>query len=96
MTSSLRRRGPWRFLSPAVIRFVLVVLLILAVAAEEYYIFELRNEIEGQNERLRNISVELQTLKNQRNALKEELSSMKKLTEDKGDDKSGDTPERKD
>jgi hypothetical protein len=83
---------PGRVLSRPLIRFLLILLLLAIVAVEEYSIFALRDRIAGQSEQLKNISVELQTLKNERNALGEELSRMKKIA---GDNNDGNTPERK-
>ncbi len=60
------------------LKIVLIVLLVVAVALEGSYIVTLRARIERQTEELENISVQLQTLKNERLNLSEELSSLKK------------------
>jgi ACT domain-containing protein len=78
-------------LSRPVLRIILVLLLLAVVAAEEYSVIVLRNKIAGQDKELKKISIELQTLKNERTALGEELASMKKIT---GDKKDGTTPAR--
>jgi uncharacterized small protein (DUF1192 family) len=95
--SSLPRAGekgnsvgrPERFLSRSVVRMLLILLLLAVVAVEEYSVITLRHRIAVQREELKRISVELQTLKNRRTALGEELASMKKIT---GDRKDGTTP----
>jgi hypothetical protein len=79
-------------LSQPLVRVLLILLLLALVAVEEYSILSLREKIARQGEELRNISFQLQSLKNERAALGEELSSMKELAGDKTD---GTTPEGK-
>jgi hypothetical protein len=81
-----------RLLSRPVVRILFILLLLAVVAVEEYSILALREKIARQGEELNNISFQLQTLKNERAALGEELSSMKTLA---GDKKDGTTPEGK-
>jgi uncharacterized protein YlxW (UPF0749 family) len=88
---SVSGRRAARMLSRPLIRILLVLFLLAVVAAEEYSVLALRDEIARQGEELNNISVQLQTLKNERATLGQELSSMKKLA---GDKKDGTTPER--
>ena len=80
-----------RILPRRLITILVVLFLLAVVAAEEYSIVALRDRIARQSEELNTISVELQTLKNERASLGQELSSMKKLA---GDNKNGTTPER--
>jgi uncharacterized protein YlxW (UPF0749 family) len=80
-----------RIFSWPLVRILLVLFLLAVVAAEEYSILALRDKIAKQSEELNNISVQLQTLKNERATLGRELSSMKKLA---GDKKDGTTSER--
>lgn len=75
----------------ALIPIVLSIALVAAVFAEGYYIFALRNIIEKQSEDLKNTSMQLQSLKNARSSLQEELDSIKKIA---GDGKDGTTPQR--
>ena len=75
----------------ALIPIVLSIALVAAVFAEGYYIFSLRNIIEKQSEDLKNTSMQLQSLKNARSSLQEELDSIKKIA---GDGKDGTTPQR--
>lgn len=74
------------------IRFVrkllLVLLLMAVVALEGYYIFVLQDKVEKQSEELRNISIKLQSSKNESADLREELSSIKKMA---GEGKDGNT-----
>jgi len=67
------------------IRFLLVAMLAAAVAAEAYYIGVLRDTIDRQTEELRNLSMRLQSSKNESTDLREELSSVKKLAGEKKD-----------
>lgn len=60
---------------------MLVGVLILAVLAEGYYIFALRDKMEKQEEELRTISQQLQSLKSERTNLHEELSTITKAGE---------------
>jgi hypothetical protein len=82
---SMSGRQPAPLLSQPLVRVLLILLLLALVAVEEYSILSLREKIARQGEELRNISFQLQTLKNERAALGEELSSMKKLAGDKND-----------
>jgi hypothetical protein len=72
-------------------KYLIVLALIAAVALEGYYIMKLRGEISRQTEEMRNISVQLQFLKSERKSLDEEISSLKEPTGEKGD---GNTAER--
>jgi len=67
------------------IRFLLVALLVAAVAVEAYYIGVLRDTIDRQTEELRNLSTQLESSKNESTDLREELSSVKKLAGEKKD-----------
>lgn len=73
----------------ALIRILLGIALVVAVFAEGYYIFGLRDIIEKQSEELKNTSMQLQSLRNTRSSLQEELDSIKKMA---GDRKDGTTP----
>lgn len=73
------------------IRFLFILLLAAAVFMEGYYIFVLRDKINKQTEELKDISLQLQFLKNERDNLHEELSSVKKSA---GESKNGNTTER--
>jgi hypothetical protein len=90
--SALRRLAA-RVFTRSFLRSFLVFLLVAGIAAEAYYILVLREKVVGQSEELGKMSVQLQTLKNERNTLGEELSSMKKWT---GENKNGNTPDRQD
>jgi hypothetical protein len=59
-------------------RLFLTSLLTVAVVAEGYYIYLLQDKIEKRNDELKNISVQLQFLKNERAELKAALSSAQK------------------
>jgi hypothetical protein len=85
---SALRRVAGRVFSRHFLRLFLVFFLAAGIAAEAYYLFVLRDKIAGQSEELGKMSVQLQTLKNERNSLGEELSSIKKLA---GDNKNGNT-----
>ncbi len=74
-------------------RSLIIFFLLAALCIEGYYIFVLRDTIEKQTDDLKNISIQMQSLKNERIKLHEELSSIKKSTGDKGDDH-GNTPRR--
>ncbi len=71
-----------------VLKLLLVLLLMAAVAVEGYYIFALQDKVDRQTEELRNISIKLQSSKNEGADLREELSSMKKMA---GEGKDGNT-----
>ena len=59
---------------------LLVFSIIAALVIEGYYIFLLQDKIDRQTEELKNISVELLFLKNEREKLNNEISSVKKQT----------------
>ncbi|MHB8880714.1 MAG: hypothetical protein ACYC69_04280 [Thermodesulfovibrionales bacterium] len=63
--------------------------LFMAVLAEGYYIFSLRDIIERQSDELKNTSLQLESLRNASSSLREELDSIKKMA---GDRKDGTTP----
>jgi hypothetical protein len=67
------------------VRYVVIAALIAVVCLEGYYIFVLRGTIRRQTEDLRNISVQLQLLKNERESLNEEISSARKRTGERDD-----------
>lgn len=75
------------------LRIMLVFLLTAAVLLEGYYIFVLRDKIEKQTEELRNISIRLQNSKDESADLRDELTSIKKIT---GETKNGNTADRQD
>jgi hypothetical protein len=77
----------------SVFRIVVIFFLLAGLCFEGYYIFVLRAKIEKQAEELKNISIQLQSLNNERINLREELSSIKKSTNDHGDDH-GNTADR--
>ena len=70
---------------------LLVSLLVFAVILEGYYIYLLKDKIEKRNDEMKNISIQLQLLKNEREDLKASLSSANKT---KGGEGSGNTAER--
>ena len=70
------------------LKLLLVLVLVAAVAVEGYYIFVLRDKIERQTEELRTITIQLQSSKNESTDLREELSSTKKMA---GEGKDGNT-----
>ncbi len=74
------------------LRTIVVLILLAAVCLEGYYIFILRDKMETQTEEMKNISIQLQLLKQEKENLREELSSIKKLA---GEDRNGHTTERK-
>jgi len=55
--------------------------LMAVVLLEGYYIFELRYRTENQEEELKAISMQLQSSRNERKALHEELLAIKKAVE---------------
>ena len=75
----------------AAVRYLVVAALLAALCFEGYYIFSLRATIKKQTEDLRNISVQLQLLKSERETLNEEISSARKLAGEKDD---GNTSQR--
>jgi len=74
------------------LRLFLIVLLIVAVIAEGYYIYLLQNKIEERSDELKNISVQLQFLKSEGEDLKSKLSTAEKTAA--GDAGDGNTAER--
>jgi hypothetical protein len=81
--------APGRSDRTRLVRKLLLVLLLMAVVAlEGYYIFVLQDKVERQSEELRNISIKLQSSKNESADLREELSSIKKMA---GEGKDGNT-----
>lgn len=73
------------------VRYLIVAALLAALCFEGYYIFLLRATIRKQTEDLRNISVQLQLLKSERETLSEEISSARKQAGEKDD---GNTSQR--
>lgn len=69
-----------------VLGLFLIFFLVTAVCIETYAIFVLRDTIEKQADELKNISIQLQSMKTERVNLHEELSSIKKSTNNNGDD----------
>jgi Tfp pilus assembly protein PilO len=72
------------------VKLFLIFLLVVSVIVEGYYIYLLQDKIEKRNDELKNISVQLQFLKNEREDLKATLSSAKKT----GEAGNGNTSER--
>ena len=70
-------------------RYLVVGALLAALCVEGYYIFLLRTTIKKQTEDLRNISVQLQLLKSERETLSEEISSAKKHAGETDDGNTG-------
>jgi len=73
------------------LRYLAVAALLAALCFEGYYIFLLRTTIKQQTEDLRNISVQLQLLKSERETLNDELSSARKQA---GESDDGNTAQR--
>lgn len=73
------------------VKLLLIFLLVIAVIVEGYYIYLLQDKIEKRNDELKNISVQLQLLENEREELKASLSSADKTT---GAAENGNTAER--
>ena len=69
----------------------LIFLLVVSIIVEGYYIYLLKDKIEKRDDELKDISVQLQFLKNEREDLKASLSSANKTTGDSGN---GNTTER--
>jgi hypothetical protein len=67
-------------------------MLVGVVLIEGYYIFMLRDKIVKHEEETKNISIQLQLLKNERDNLNEELLSAKKIA---GESNDGNTAKRK-
>jgi hypothetical protein len=63
-------------------RYLVIAILFAAVCLEGYYIMVLRGTMQRQSEDLRNISVQLQLLKSERDSLNEEISSARKQAEE--------------
>lgn len=82
--------APWRSADRTrlVLKLLLILLLMAAVAVEGYYMLVLQDKVDRQTEELRNISIKLQSSKNESANLREELSSMKKMA---GEGKDGNT-----
>lgn len=72
-------------------RWLMVLALLAAITVEAYYIVALRGTIVRQAEELRQISGELQSLRTERAALQEELTSTRRS---RGEDTHEHTPER--
>jgi hypothetical protein len=68
-----------------ILRIFVMLCLMAAILMEGYYILELRHRTEDQEEELRIFSMQLQSLKNERDALHEELSLIKKAGENQGE-----------
>ena len=60
------------------VRLLLIFILVAAVLAEGYYIYLLQDKIEKRNDELKNISIQLQFFKTEREDLKANLSSAQK------------------
>ena len=73
------------------LRTIFIILFVVIVLIEGYYIVVLRSKIDKKTEETKNISIELQFLKNEKDNLYEELNSAKKIA---GEDRNGNTPER--
>ena len=72
-------------------RYLAVGVLVAVVCLEGYYIMVLRDTIQRQTEDLRNISVQLQLLKRERDSLNEDISSARNRAEERDH---GDTVKR--
>jgi len=72
------RRG-----APMAVRAFLLLALLAGIIFEAYYIVVLRNRTERQAEELRHISMELESLRNEKAALNEELTTARR---NRGDD----------
>lgn len=72
-------------------RLFMIVLLVVAVIVEGYYIHLLQDRIEKQTDELKNITVRLLLLKSEEEDLKARLSAAQKT---EGDPGSGNTTER--
>ncbi|MBI5632312.1 MAG: hypothetical protein HZA15_02395 [Nitrospirae bacterium] len=82
------KEGPAKDFAGAM-RYFVIAALLAALCFEGYYIFMLRATIKKQTEDLRNISVQLQLLKNERETLSEEISSAKKQAGEKDNGNTG-------
>jgi len=74
----LAENGIKTFFQGRSVRPLLIFLLVAAVLAEGYYIYLLQDKIEKRSDELKNISVQLQFFKTERENLKASLSSAKK------------------
>ncbi len=74
-----------------VIRLIFILLLVAAVLIEGYYIIVLRDNITKRKKEAKDISIQMQFLKNERDKLAEELASIEKLA---GENRDGDTSHR--
>jgi hypothetical protein len=72
------------------LRLVVVLLLVAAVAVEAYYISVIRKTIAFETEEIRNLSAQLQSSKDKRAELSRELSSMNKMGGEKKDGNTSD------
>lgn len=91
MAESAREKTTIRDLSKARgVKLFLIFLLVASVLVEGYYIYQLQKKIDKRNDELKNISIQLQFLKNEREDLKATLSSTQKA----GDTGHGHTSER--
>lgn len=72
-------------------KYLIVSALVIAVAFEGYYIIVLKDKISRQTEELRDISVQLQLLRREREALDEAVSSARKKA---GEGKDGNRVQR--
>lgn len=73
------------------LRILFIFCLLAAIIVEGYYIVTLRDRISTQTEELKRISFQLQTMKNERDTLHEELSTVKGSP---GEEQNGDTAQR--
>lgn len=73
-----------------ILRFLALSLLLGLVFFETYYIFRLRERFSARSEELKSMSMELQSLKNERGELHEELSSIKYSAREDADGNSSD------
>jgi hypothetical protein len=85
---SLRGKMPGVTGGRNILRILVMLFLMAAILLEGYYIWELRHRTEDQEEDLRTFSMQLQSLKNERDALYEELSLIKKAGEKKNENTS--------
>jgi predicted Holliday junction resolvase-like endonuclease len=69
----------------ALLWFVVLCALILVVGIEGYYIYSLRDTIEKQSEELNHTSLQIQTLRQERISLEEELRLIKKMAGEQND-----------
>ncbi len=74
---SLDKKGNDRSRRGQAFRFVALCFLLTLVVCETYYVFLLRERFSLRSEEVKNISMQLQSLRNESAALHEELSSIK-------------------